>query len=200
MRRGRHTDFRDPYAALSPTSRSGFGLFHGRLAVFDVVEQSLDIGAGHGVGALAPEQGLQVKRNSGAIGSERAGLFMSNAFLEVYVTEFPKVIAFRPSIRLTAGSRPPATSPSNRLASLRAASGVHGDPCRPIVNHRCRPPTRYLTRYVRSPPGATRNPKPETSLSHAVKRAGCGRMASIVRFVSLIQFTAMRLPMGYHQE
>ena len=36
---------------------------------------------------------------------------------------------------------------NSRSASCRALSGVQGDPCRPMVSHRCRPPTRIL-RYT----------------------------------------------------
>ena len=46
------------------------------------------------------------------------------------------VRAVRSCCRVLAGSRPAATSPSSRLASPRAISGVHGDPCLPTVSLR----------------------------------------------------------------
>ena len=56
------------------------------------------------------------------------------------------------------GSRPPATNPSNRFASRRAVSGVHGAPWGPMVTKRCRP--RAVLNNVGRRPQLAPTPKP----------------------------------------
>ena len=72
--------------------------------------------------------------------------------------------------------RPSATSPRSRRASARAKSGVHGEPCRPMVTQRCRPSAvRYLTTYATASPFWRRAPKPVTApfpSSQTVELAG----------------------------
>src|SRR5271163_4771739 len=89
---------------------------------------------------------------------------------------------------LAAGSLPTAISPNNRWASLRASSGVQGLPWRPIVNHRWRPSfVLYLSTYVRSPLGVTRNPNPDRSPSQTTYRDGFGFRPPMLRGVSDIR-------------
>ena len=70
-----------------------------------------------------------------------------------------------------AGSRPAATSPRSRLASVRAVSTVQGEPNGPIVTLRsgaARPlPARYMRMKLRAPLALTRSPKPFTPPSPA---------------------------------
>ena len=55
--------------------------------------------------------------------------------------------ASRSAVRSPAGSLPASTSPSKRLASRRAVSGVHGEPCVPIVSLRSGAPRPEPKRY-----------------------------------------------------
>ena len=57
----------------------------------------------------------------------------------------PSIASATVTWALSAGALPVANSPSRRLASLRACSGVQGDPCRPMVCQRCLPWARNLS-------------------------------------------------------
>ena len=109
--------------------------------------------------------------------------------------------------RSKAGSPPAATRPKIRRASCLAVSGVHGDPCRPIVNVRrgaFRPPAPalFLTIYVRAPPIRARTPKPFRFESQNVKSpVGLACSASMDRFVIFprMSISSSRIPSGHHR-
>jgi hypothetical protein len=128
----------------------------GSLAFGNGVREPLDILALDGGNCHAPEQGLYVPLDPPAIGGERAGLLgylapsQQSARLgvgEVKVTQFGDRFGLARRALLGRWIGTLTTSPNNSRAFSRALSGVHGEPCRPILYHRCRlSALRYLTR------------------------------------------------------
>ena len=119
----------------------------------------------------------------------------STAARTVSFSGVPFLTTARFSAFSPAGSRCAATSPSNRRASVRAVSTVHGDPNGPMVILRsgaARPrPARYMRMKARAPFGLTRRPKPFTSPSQSIRSfamPSCARAGPAVSHVRLVSF------------